>query len=76
MVAGLVSFAWRASCTLIAEGLDSTSDLTELCPHGVTRAQGYLLGRPVPTASRQLAEPPISHARRLIKSAGAQLVGS
>ena len=76
MVAGLVSSAWRPGCTLIAEGVDSTFYLTELCPHGVTCAQGYLVGRPVPTAARQLAEPPISHARCLIKPAGAQLVGS
>jgi EAL domain-containing protein (putative c-di-GMP-specific phosphodiesterase class I) len=59
MVAGLVSCALKVGCTLIAERVESTSELTELCSLGVTCAQGSLLGRPVPAAVRQLAERPI-----------------
>ncbi len=50
MVAGLAAFAERAGCELIAEGVESASELAELRALGVTHAQGYLLGRPAPSS--------------------------
>jgi EAL domain-containing protein (putative c-di-GMP-specific phosphodiesterase class I) len=48
MVAGLVSFGGKARCELIAEGVESAAELSELSALGVHCAQGYLIGRPAP----------------------------
>lgn len=46
MVAGMVAFAKRSGCVLIAEGVETTSELVTLRRLGVGLAQGYLMGRP------------------------------
>ena len=46
IVAGLVYFARRSGCRLIAEGVESTREATALRQLGVEFAQGYLFGRP------------------------------
>jgi EAL domain-containing protein (putative c-di-GMP-specific phosphodiesterase class I) len=50
LVAGLVYFALRSGCHLIAEGVESEDDATALRRLGVEFAQGYLFGRPEPIA--------------------------
>ena len=48
MIAGLVHFAARAGCEVIAEGIERPAELAMLRELGVTFGQGYLLGRPGP----------------------------
>ncbi len=50
LVAGLVYFALRSGCDLIAEGVESEEEATVLRRLGVELAQGYLFGRPEPIA--------------------------
>jgi EAL domain-containing protein (putative c-di-GMP-specific phosphodiesterase class I) len=49
LAAGLVYFALRSGCHLIAEGVES-EEAGALRRLGVEFAQGYLFGRPEPTA--------------------------
>jgi EAL domain-containing protein (putative c-di-GMP-specific phosphodiesterase class I) len=46
LVAGMVHFAQRAGCELIAEGIEEEADLRTLRGLGIRLGQGYLLGRP------------------------------
>jgi EAL domain-containing protein (putative c-di-GMP-specific phosphodiesterase class I) len=48
MVAGMAHFARNAGCELIAEGIESEEELTELVRLGVHLGQGYLFGKPGP----------------------------
>ncbi len=48
MIAGLVAFAQRSGCALIAEGVETPAELETLRALGVPLAQGFLLGRPGP----------------------------
>jgi EAL domain-containing protein (putative c-di-GMP-specific phosphodiesterase class I)/DNA-binding response OmpR family regulator len=50
LVAGLVYFALRSGCHLIAEGVESEDEARVLRRLGVEFAQGYLFGRPEPIA--------------------------
>ena len=50
LVAGLVYFALRSGCHLIAEGVETENEVTALRRLGVEFAQGYLFGRPEPIA--------------------------
>ena len=50
LVAGLVYFALRSRCHLIAEGVESEDEATALRRLGVEFAQGYLFGHPEPIA--------------------------
>ncbi|MBA2382036.1 MAG: EAL domain-containing protein [Chloroflexi bacterium] len=61
LVAGMVHFAGRLRFDLIAEGVETEAERTMLLDLGVTRAQGYLFGRPVPVdrLGRQCAPRPI-----------------
>ena len=51
LVAGLESFASRVGCTLIAEGIETQSELDTVRGLGVDLGQGFLLGRPVQVSS-------------------------
>jgi len=46
LAAALVIFAGEIGAVLVAEGVETTSELTALHEAGVTRAQGFALGRP------------------------------
>lgn len=46
LTAAFVAFAARTGCDLIAEGVETPAALETLRSLGITRAQGYLLGRP------------------------------
>lgn len=48
MIAGLVHFAARTGCEIIAEGIEDRAELEILRELGVLLGQGYLLGRPQP----------------------------
>ena len=50
LVAGLVYFAERSGCHLIAEGVESEEEASALVRLGVELAQGFLFGRPQPIA--------------------------
>ena len=55
LVAGMVYFAQRSGCSLIAEGIEGDSDLAILKELGVPLGQGYHLGRPAPAAAWSVA---------------------
>jgi len=44
----LCAFAKSIKCTIIAEGIETDEELNSLRDLGVDKAQGYLLGRPMP----------------------------
>jgi EAL domain-containing protein (putative c-di-GMP-specific phosphodiesterase class I) len=46
----MVHFANRLSFDLLAEGVETEAERATLLELGVTRAQGYLFGRPVPVS--------------------------
>ena len=46
LVAGIVYFARKSGCALIAEGIETTGERDQLHSLGVDLGQGYLLGRP------------------------------
>jgi EAL domain-containing protein (putative c-di-GMP-specific phosphodiesterase class I) len=46
MVAGMAHFARNSGCQLIAEGIETEAELTELVRLGVTLGQGFLFGKP------------------------------
>jgi EAL domain-containing protein (putative c-di-GMP-specific phosphodiesterase class I) len=48
MVAGMAHFAQNAGCELIAEGIETEEELSELIRLGVGLGQGYLFGKPGP----------------------------
>ena len=50
LVAGIVYFAKKSGCRLIAEGIETTGERDQLRALGVDLGQGYLLGRPAPAA--------------------------
>jgi EAL domain-containing protein (putative c-di-GMP-specific phosphodiesterase class I)/DNA-binding response OmpR family regulator len=51
LVAGIVYFAGKIGCQLIAEGIETDAELLQLVALGVPLGQGYLLGRPEPVAA-------------------------
>ena len=48
LVSGLVFFAVKTGCELIAEGIETTAESDVLADLGIFLGQGYLLGRPAP----------------------------
>lgn len=72
VVAGLVHFAASAGCQVIAEGIETESELQMVESLGVTLGQGFLLARPAPAdtwsaaaiARSRAAVRPIPIARR------------
>jgi EAL domain-containing protein (putative c-di-GMP-specific phosphodiesterase class I)/DNA-binding response OmpR family regulator len=48
LVAGIVYFAKKSGCRLIAEGIETPGERDQLRSLGVDLGQGYLLGRPAP----------------------------
>lgn len=51
LIAGMVHFAARLEFILLAEGVETEAERVALLELGVTRAQGYLFGRPMPAAA-------------------------
>ncbi len=48
LAAALIGFARDTNCRIIAEGVETASELETLRGLGVQKAQGYFLGRPAP----------------------------
>ena len=46
LIAGMVHFAGRTRCTLLAEGIETEAEARTLLDLGVELGQGYLFGRP------------------------------
>jgi EAL domain-containing protein (putative c-di-GMP-specific phosphodiesterase class I) len=71
IVAGLVHFATTTGCELIAEGIETESQLETLRCLGIRLGQGYLLGRPqpLPTKHRNVKADPRSGDHRLRRKA-------
>jgi EAL domain-containing protein (putative c-di-GMP-specific phosphodiesterase class I) len=46
----LIGFAYQLNSTIVAEGVETESELKTLKTIGIEAAQGYLLGRPMPHA--------------------------
>jgi EAL domain-containing protein (putative c-di-GMP-specific phosphodiesterase class I)/DNA-binding response OmpR family regulator len=55
LVAGMVYFALKTGCSLIAEGIETTGERATLEALEVDLGQGYLLGRPVPVLTLKAA---------------------
>ena len=53
LAAALIGFAHETGAELIAEGVETESELATLRELGVHKAQGYLLGRPAPFEAAQ-----------------------
>ena len=54
LTSAMISFAQNTDCEIIAEGVETAEELETLCVIGVSKAQGYFIGRPMSTA--QIAE--------------------
>jgi EAL domain-containing protein (putative c-di-GMP-specific phosphodiesterase class I)/DNA-binding response OmpR family regulator len=52
LVAGIVYFAKKSGCRLIAEGIETEGERDQLRALGVDLGQGYLLGRPASAADQ------------------------
>jgi EAL domain-containing protein (putative c-di-GMP-specific phosphodiesterase class I) len=48
LAAALRGFASETGCSIVAEGIETHSELATLLALGISRAQGYHLGRPMP----------------------------
>jgi EAL domain-containing protein (putative c-di-GMP-specific phosphodiesterase class I) len=51
LASALMQFSNESAAAIIAEGVETAAELKALRAIGVTRAQGYFLGRPVPLAT-------------------------
>jgi EAL domain-containing protein (putative c-di-GMP-specific phosphodiesterase class I) len=66
LASALLQFASENASTIIAEGVETAAELKALRAIGVTRAQGYFLGRPMPLANalslcRRVPGEPVEH---------------
>ena len=66
LVAGIVYFAGKSGCQLIAEGIETPGERDQLRALGVELGQGYLLGRPAPSGPAS----PISSRSRAVRASG------
>jgi EAL domain-containing protein (putative c-di-GMP-specific phosphodiesterase class I)/CheY-like chemotaxis protein len=63
LVAGIVYFALKSGCQLIAEGIETRGERDQLRALGVELGQGYLLGRPAPAPANDGPERPTLQAK-------------
>lgn len=66
LAAALIAFAGETNAKIVAEGVETEDELIALRGLGVSKAQGYYLGRPMPLqdAVSLLSEPPVEIARQ------------
>jgi EAL domain-containing protein (putative c-di-GMP-specific phosphodiesterase class I) len=64
LAAALISFARDTNCTIVAEGVETASELAALRAIGASAAQGYFLGRPMPLDSVIALLDAAEHSRR------------
>jgi len=66
LASALTVFAREVGCRIIAEGVETASELAALRAIGIEKAQGYFLGRPTPLADAvKLIERQTSAAKRV-----------
>ncbi|GAA0755016.1 sensor domain-containing phosphodiesterase [Ideonella azotifigens] len=53
LAAALHGFAFETGCSIVAEGIETPAELETLKRLGITRGQGFHLGRPMPMAQAQ-----------------------
>jgi len=58
VVVGLIHFAAKAGCEVIAEGVETEAERATVMALGVTLGQGYLLARPAPAETWNVAHEP------------------
>lgn len=64
LAAALIRFAEETGSKVVAEGVETEAELQALRELKVTKAQGYLLGRPAPLESLMSGKTPgIPHSR-------------
>jgi EAL domain-containing protein (putative c-di-GMP-specific phosphodiesterase class I) len=71
VLVGLVHFAARAGCEVIAEGIETEAERVTAAALGATHGQGYLFARPAPVATFSTAMAAVSArppARRLSRA--------
>lgn len=70
LVEAFVSFGRRIGARLLAEGIETRSDLAMLTSLGVELGQGYLIGKPayLPAAPRPIEQLRLEAARRSVSS--------
>lgn len=61
LAAALRGFASETGCHIVAEGVETGPELDTLKQLGIDKAQGYLLGRPMPLAQAQALVGQIRH---------------
>jgi EAL domain-containing protein (putative c-di-GMP-specific phosphodiesterase class I) len=78
LVEAFVSFGRRIGAQLVAEGIETRSDLATLMDLGVEFGQGYLIGRPEPepVAPRHNQVLRLAGARRRLAASAAVVAGS
>lgn len=54
LASALIAFARETGCSIVAEGVESVSELEALRRLGADKVQGYLLGRPMPLSAARL----------------------
>ncbi|MEO3386983.1 EAL domain-containing protein [Mesorhizobium sp. CAU 1741] len=54
LASALIHFAHEMGSTIVAEGIESEAELSTLGMLGITKGQGFLLGRPVPLQDARL----------------------
>lgn len=59
LAAALVHYARQTGCTIVAEGIETPSELAMLRRLGVPRGQGYLLAKPLDHRAAQAFAPPV-----------------
>lgn len=72
LVAGIVYFAERTGCRLIAEGVETEGERARLHRLGVEFGQGYLLARPAPAGAQREVAPRSKPAARAGAAAARQ----
>jgi len=66
LASALVAFARNTNSRIIAEGVETASELDALRSIGIEKAQGYFLGRPMPfDAAAKLVRPAVPVANRV-----------
>ena len=77
VVVGLVHFAAKAGCEVIAEGIETEAERATAYALGVTHGQGFLVARPAPVEDFAGPTPDTSRiASRAIRSAIAARTGA
>jgi EAL domain-containing protein (putative c-di-GMP-specific phosphodiesterase class I)/DNA-binding response OmpR family regulator len=72
LVAGIVYFAKKSGCRLIAEGIETEGERDQLRSLGVDLGQGYLLGRPAAAGDQR--DPAVAQIESRIRRANGRAV--